>query len=232
MTSLSTSTRSARTLVTAALAAQVMLLCAPAARGQAVPAPSMVPISPPTSSEAGPPPASRPHLGFALQIGGSFQEFTNQSLRDSTGTGGSWDVRLVGGTHSILGFEVAYIGSSREITPLGRSSSSNLFSTGGEAALRLNAPIVRGQVLLEPFGFVGVGWEHYAILNYGAAFSADYTSTDNVFTIPVGGGLAFVDRALLLDVRASYTPTYDNNMVRSGGGLDHWGVGAHIGVAF
>ncbi len=230
---LRTRSRPAPSFVAAALVGQTLLLCAPAARGHPAPAPAMVPVAPPPSSaELAAPHLYGSRLGFALQIGGGFQEFTNRSLRDSTATGASWDVRLIGGTHALLGFELAYIGATRQFTPLGRTSTSSLFSTGGQAALRLNAPIVRGRMLFEPFGFVGLGWEHYAILDYSAAFWADFTATDDVLTIPFGGGLAFADRALLLDVRASYTPTYDNDMVRGGSGLDHWGVSGHVGLAF
>jgi hypothetical protein len=170
--------------------------------------------------------------GIALQLGGGFEDITNQSMRDSTGAGASWDVRLVFGTHAIMGLERAYVGATRQITPLDRTSTSYLLSNGVEAALRLNAPIVRGSILVEPFGFIGAGWAHYTIADYRQDFTADFTSRDDVLTVPVGGGLAFADQALMLDVRASYTATYDNDMVRGGGGLDHWGIGGNVGIVF
>lgn len=233
MTSVSTPKRPALGLAGGVLAAGAMLVCAPSARAQPVPAPVMAPMAPPPASpDLGPPRAYGHYPGIALQLGGGFEDFTNQAMRDTTGSGGSWDLRLVLGMQSIVGFEAAYVGATRQITPLGRTSSSYLLSNGGEVALRLNAPIVRGPILVEPFGFVGVGWAHYAIADYNAGFTADFTSKDDVMTLPLGGGIAFADRALLLDVRASYTPTYYNDMVRGGGGLDHWGVGGHVGIVF
>jgi len=223
--------RLAMNLVAAALVGEGVLV-AGSARAQVAPAPVLVPVAPPPSSaELAPQRAPHPHFGIALQIGGGFEDFTNQALRDATGTGGAWDVRLVFGTYSIIGFEAAYVDATRQITPLGRTSSSYLLSNGFEAALRLNVPIVRGPILVEPFGFAGGGWTHYGIADYNTGFSADFTSKDDVATLPIGGGITFMDRALLLEARASYTATYDNDMVRTGGGLDHWGVSAHVGVA-
>jgi hypothetical protein len=220
-------------LIPAALFVPAMLVCAPAAWGQAAPVPVMVPGPPPPSSpDIGPQAPSATRVGYALQAGGGFEDFTHQALRDTTGTAGTWDVRLVAGLRSLIGFEAAYVGATRQITPLGRTTTSHLLSNGGELALRLNVPLIYGPVLVEPFGFVGLGWSHYAIANYTSGFTADFTSKDDVMTVPVGGGIAFTDGALLLDVRASYTATYYNDMVRGGGGLDHWGIGGHIGIAF
>lgn len=225
--------RSATTLVGGLLAAGATWVCAPAPRAQPAPAPVTVPVAPPPPvADLGAQAWYRRHLGMALQLGGGFEDFANQALRDTTGTGGSWDLRLVFGTYSILGFEVAYVGATRQITPLGRTSTSYLLSNGGEVNLRLNAPIVRGPVLIEPFGFVGGGWGYYAIANYSSAFTSDFTSRDEVLTVPLGGGIAFADGLLLLDLRASYTATYYNDMVRGGGGLDHWGASGHIGIVF
>jgi hypothetical protein len=233
MTSVITAKRWAMNLVAGALVIGATLVSAPAARAQPAPAPVLVPVAPPpTSADLARQRAYGRHPGVALQLGGGFEDFTNQAMRDTTGTGGSWDLRLVFGMYSLIGFEAAYVGATREIMPLGRTSTSHLLSNGAEVALRLNAPIVRGPILIEPFGILGVGWAHYGIADYNTAFSADFTSKDDVLTVPVGGGIAFADGPFLLDVRASYTATYYNDMVRGGGGLDHWGAGGHIGIVF
>jgi hypothetical protein len=172
-------------------------------------------------------------IGFGLMVGGGYQDFTNQTLKNTTNAGGSWDARFVLGLKSVVALELAYVGTTQQIAPLGTSTASYLTSNGGEGALRINIPIIRGQMLIEPFGFVGIGGARYSISHYNQAVLSDFTSTDTVMTVPVGGGFAFATRALLLDVRGSWVPTYyDNILPGTSGALNHWGVGGNIGVMF
>ena len=172
-------------------------------------------------------------VGFAFLFGGGYTDFTSQRLRDTTSAGGDWAARLVIGTHSIVGFEAAYVGSARSIQPLGVSTNADLVSSGGQGALRLNIPIVSGDLLIEPYGFAGLGYSHYWITNYNRSSLSDLSASDNVMTVPVGGGLSFAHRALMVDVRGSWVPTYYNNLLQStGGNLNTWGVNGNIGVAF
>ncbi|MFL5303643.1 MAG: OmpA family protein [Polyangia bacterium] len=183
-----------------------------------------------------PPAKAKPYgssVGFALLVGGGYTDFTSQRLRDTTSAGGDWAVRLAIGTHSIIGFEGAYVGSARSIQPLGLSTNADLVSSGGQGALRLNIPIVRGDMLIEPYGFAGLGYQHYWITNYNRSTLSDLSASDNVMTVPVGGGIAFAHRALMVDLRGSWVPTYYNNLLASSGGnLNTWGVNGNIGVAF
>ncbi len=172
-------------------------------------------------------------VGFGLMVGGGYQDFTNNTLRNTTNAGGAWDARFIIGLKSVIAAEVAYVGSTQQIAPLGLSSTSYLTSNGGEGVLRINIPIIRGTILAEPFGFAGVGWQHYSISHYNQAVLADISSSDDVMTVPVGGGFAFATRAFLLDVRGSWVPTYYNNILPGvSGALNHWGVGGNVGVAF
>jgi hypothetical protein len=84
--------------------------------------------------------------------------------------------------------------------------------------------------LLEPFGFVGLGWAHYNVTNTNVNTS-DVASRDDIMTVPFGGGLAFGYRALMADARFTYRTTYFNNLV-PGGNLNSWGVGGQIGFGF
>ncbi len=104
-------------------------------------------------------------VGVGLLLGGGYTQFTNSGIRNTTGDGGYWNVRIVEGTRQYVGFEAAYVGDARGMTGLGFSNNSRLISNGVEGVLRLNVPIVRGASLVEPFGFVGVGWQHYQITN-------------------------------------------------------------------
>jgi peptidoglycan-associated lipoprotein len=201
------------------------------------PPPPVVPVPPPPSY-TDVYPAEHAHgygsrVGFALMVGGGYQDFTHEQLKNATNGGGSWDARLVIGLKSVIGAEVAYVGTTQQMTPLGLSSTSYIASNGAEGALRLNIPVIRGVTLIEPYGFVGLGWQHYWISHYNQAVLSDFTAHDDVMTVPVGGGITFANRALLLDVRGSWTPTYYNNILPGvNGALNHWGVGGHVGVAF
>jgi hypothetical protein len=84
--------------------------------------------------------------------------------------------------------------------------------------------------LLEPFGFVGLGWSHYNVTNTNVNTS-DVASSDDVMTLPFGGGLAFGYGGFLADARFTYRKTYYNNLV-PGQNLDSWGVGGQIGFGF
>lgn len=201
-----------------------------------LPPPVVAPVPAPMTAADVPP--TRPHpygsaVGFAFLFGGGYTDFTNQRLRDATSAGGDWAARLVVGTHSIVGFEAAYVGSARSIQPLGLSTNADLVSSGGQGALRLNIPIIAGDMLIEPYGFAGIGFAHYWITNYSRSTLSDLSASDNIMTVPVGGGIAFAHRALMVDVRGSWVPTYYNNLLTTtGGNLNTWGVNGNIGVAF
>lgn len=171
-------------------------------------------------------------IGVGLLVGGGFEDFVDSGIRNTTGTGGYWTARLVGGTRQFVGLEAAYVGDARGISGLGLSSSSRLVSNGLEGNLRLNIPIIQGPSLLEPFGFVGLGWSHYMVTNNNAALS-DFTSRDDVMTLPFGGGLEFAYRGFLADARFTYRQTYFNNLTQTvGGNLNNWGVGGQLGFEY
>jgi hypothetical protein len=175
-------------------------------------------------------------FGWAFLAGGGYQDFTNDTMRNQTQGGGAWSARVVGGTRSYVGFEAAYVGSAQRIQPLGVSTNSNLVSNGGEGALRINVPIMVKDSLLEPYGFVGLGWSRYQISNYNQFVTSDFTRSDDVMTVPIGTGFAYGYKAFMVDARASWTPTYYNNLLlgttNTSGTLNHWGVGGQVGFAF
>ncbi len=182
-----------------------------------------------TTYAAGPVPS---HVGVGLLLGGGYQQFTNSGIRNQTSEGGYWNVRAVMGTREFVGFEAAYVGDARGLNGLGFSNNARLISNGVEGVLRLNVPVARGYSLIEPFGFVGVGWQHYQITNNNSVLS-DVVSSDDVLTLPFGGGLEYAYRGFLADARFTYRETYYNNMFgRNGGDLNNWGVGGQIGFEF
>jgi hypothetical protein len=171
--------------------------------------------------------------GGGLFVGGGFEDFTNNNLRSMTGGGGYWSARIVGGMRRLVGVEAAYIGNARNIDALGLNNNARLISNGAEAALRLNIPMVSANQmsLFEPFGFFGLGWSHYNLANTNINTSS-VASSDDVMTMPFGGGLAFGHAGFMADARFTYRKTYYNNLMTGGGNLDSWGVGGQIGFGF
>jgi hypothetical protein len=192
---------------------------------------------------APPPPAPKPSwargFGWALMAGGGYQDFTDSTMRSVTNGGATWDARVVGGTHSIIGFEAAYVGSARELSQLGITANNPaLVSHGVEGNVRLNAPIRSGASLFEPYAFGGVGYSNLRISNYNSNTGAlsSFNSTDNVLNLPVGGGFAYAYKAFIADVRGGWTTTFRNDLLTSdvnqSGRLNHWNFGGQAGFMF
>jgi hypothetical protein len=171
-------------------------------------------------------------LGAGFLLGGGYEDFTNENLRSQTGGGGAWDARLLAGTRQFVGVEAAYVGAARSVDALGLQSNALLLSNGVEGAVRLNVPVVlRRAQLLEPFGFVGLGWQHYQVTNTNTNTS-DIAGKDDIMSLPVGGGLEYAIGRFMADARFTYRSTYYNDLMRTGGNLNNWGVGTNIGFAF
>ena len=201
------------------------------------PAPALEPVpSPADQGEANPAMQTwGSRFGWAFMVGGQYQDFTNDVMRNQTQGGGGWAARFIGGTRSFVGFEAAYVGTAQRIQPLGVSTNQNLVSNGLEGTLRINIPIMLYDNLLEPYGFVGLGWSYYSISNFNNVALSDFNGHDNVMTVPVGGGFAYGYKGFLVDARANWTPTYYNNLLVNNGNtgtLNHWGVGGNVGFNF
>ncbi|HEX3694957.1 MAG TPA: hypothetical protein VH374_06155 [Polyangia bacterium] len=195
---------------------------------QPVPLPVGPPV-PPDQANAG---LFQFRVGAALLVGGGFEDFTNSDLRSVTGGGGSWCVRAVAGNREFVGLEAAYVGAARSINVLGPGSNANLVSNGVEGALRLNVPIMRRSSLVEPFAFVGLGWQHYSVTS-GDVSRLDMTNNDDIMTMPLGGGLEFAYRRFIADARFTFRETYYNDLMRATGDkLNTWGVGGQLGMEF
>jgi hypothetical protein len=182
-------------------------------------------------------------FGFAFMAGGGYTDFTQDDMRDVTAGGGAWDARFIAGTNSIVGFEAAYVGSARSINNLGVTANNPaLVGNGLEGNVRLNAPIRvgGGAHLLEPYGFMGLGYQYFNISNYNSntqALSSFTSSSDNTMTFPVGGGFAYAYKAFIADVRGGWTGVYYSDILRTNLGsttnaLNHWNVGGQVGFMF
>ena len=206
----------------------------PPPNGQVVESVPVQPLPPMPVGPRGPTRARRSTRtsASALLVGGGFQDFTNGHIKNVTGDGGYWTARVVAGTRQYVGMEAAYVGDARSISGLGFSTSSMLISNGLQGNLRLNLPIVRGVSLIEPFGFVGVGWSHYTVTSNNAAVS-DVTSRGRRAHAAVRRRARDSYRGFMADARFTYTQTYYNNLTETiGGNLNTWGVGGQIGFEY
>jgi hypothetical protein len=170
-------------------------------------------------------------MGSAVMLGGGFEDFTQSAPKAQTSGGGSWNLRLAAGTRQFVGLEAAYVGSAHSVNALGFSTNTTLVSNGLEGTFRLNVPVAAGLLLLEPFGFVGLGWQHYYMTK--AVTTADVTRSDDVMTLPYGAGFMMAYGMFMLDARLTWHETFYNNMFSAEGSkLNTWGAGGNIGVEF
>jgi hypothetical protein len=169
-------------------------------------------------------------VGIGVMVGGGFNNFTQQAVRDRTDLGGGWDGTLVFGTRSIFALEASYIGTINDLNSIGLSSNAKLFGTGVSGVGRLNFT----RAALQPYLLGGAGWKHYAIS--GERFNVSgIRNDDNVVEIPMGGGLAFHAKGLMLDARGTYnyainSSLFDNTIgTGSNGALHNWGARVSLG---
>jgi hypothetical protein len=168
--------------------------------------------------------------GAEVALGGGVMNFSSGTARGMTGTGGSWNLRLVWGTRSIVGFEAAYIGSAQNISATGLDPNAALIGNGFEGTLRINAPLPFGYSLLEPFAVGGLGWTRFDIVNNDFNTSS-LKEKDNLLTVPVGAGLAASYRGFMVDGRFTYRFAYREDLIGSAN-LDSWIVSINLGSEF
>lgn len=207
------------------------------------PQPVVVVVPPPPPAPPAPPapPPPRPlreRVGTAIEVGGGVANFTGGEAANRTDLGGYWDVRAVAGMRHIVGFEAAYAGSAQGITSLGLDQNAMLVKNGVEGDLRLNAPFKTRTALLSPYAFGGLGYSRYNLANTTNASTSDMRSSDDIMTLPLGGGVAASSNGFVVDARFTYRMTYFNDLFQTGatdgrhGDLNSWTLGANVGYEF
>ena len=78
-------------------------------------------------------------------------------------------------------------GSAHYISALGLDNDAMLVSNGAEGTLRLNIPVIDYGSIIEPFGFVGLGWSRYE-LTQTTYNRSNITTAENVMEVPYGAG--------------------------------------------
>ncbi|MDP2342010.1 MAG: hypothetical protein Q8O67_13715 [Deltaproteobacteria bacterium] len=172
-------------------------------------------------------------------LGGGVSNFTQSTAADVTEVGGYWDARVGIGTRSIIGGEVAYVGSARDIVATGLNSDAFLVSNGLEGIARLNVPITPEDttILIEPYTFAGLGWNRFDISS-DSPNTSSFADEDNVLSVPLGVGLSVGFSGVTLDARATYRQAVGSDLLASSDSsfddtaLNSWGLGAALGFEF
>lgn len=167
-------------------------------------------------------------LGEYLIVGGGVTDFTEDDAKDRFDTGGTWDLRLGVGSRFYVGGEVAYVGSMRR----GTGVVPDLMTNGAEGVLRLQYPYARGNWLIEPFAFGGIGWSHLSLDDAPAGLA----DSDDIGVVPFGAGLTVGYGRVLFDARFTYRTSFDEDLPLAANArpvsLDQWAVGASVGYEF
>ncbi|MCK6551961.1 hypothetical protein L6R52_39385 [Myxococcota bacterium] len=165
------------------------------------------PYAPTTRAEdANEPLLTRLGIGFA--VGGGINNFTAGVMSDVADVGGAWTARVSVGTRSPIAIEAAYIGTANGIGALGLDDNAVLLGNGVEGTLRLNLT----RTALQPYVFGGAAWKRYNLVNEDFNTSS-IVDSDNVVEVPLGAGIAYHFRGFLIDGRADFRPSFDEDIV-------------------
>jgi hypothetical protein len=175
--------------------------------------------------------------GWSVQAGGGVTGFTRESARDGFGMGGYWDARAILGARSLLGAELAYVGSSRQIkNGSGLANGSALVGNGVEALGRINLPLALDeQFRLTPYAFGGVGWTYLQVVD-GDYYVARMKDDAHALVVPFGVGTSLTFDRYVVDARFTYRGVMDDDMVTVANGgsqdLQNWSAGVMLGYEF
>jgi opacity protein-like surface antigen len=149
-------------------------------------------------------------VGMSVGVGGGLSGFIDADMRNYANLGGQWEARVVAGTREMIGAEVAYTGTTSNVDALGLDDSARLLATGLEASGRIHFMNTEWQ----PYALIGVGWRRYDLTNTDQNTS-NLKDTDNVVEIPLGIGVSYRYRGLVVDGRFVARPSFDNDLVQT-----------------
>ena len=209
------------------------------------PAVGMVEKQPVKGQEEAPPPTPREEVRqfreehifgrqIAVEVGGGYASFGAKGLRDITQNGGEWDARAIIGTHTVLGAELAYVGTANELNGRmpGINSNAWIASNAFEGNLRLATPALR-MLPVQVFGFAGAGYNRFSLNNVNGINTSPLRGSDNTFVLPAGGGLQFnIGEHVAVDGRFTYRAIFDENLFGRDHNADMYTATARVGYVF
>lgn len=171
-------------------------------------------------------------FGIGVTVGGAGVGFTDGDFNDFVDVGGGWEGRITLGTRTLLGFEAAYVGTANGLDTFGVEDDAILLSNGVEGAFRLNLT----DAAVKPYILAGAGWKHYEVENTNVNTS-NLQDADDVIEFPLGAGLNYSYRRFIADVRGTFRPAIDSELLRTEiaqeeNELHTWKAGANIGFEF
>jgi hypothetical protein len=196
------------------------------------------------------PPAAMPEekferrYGLGISAGGGVSDWFAQGMRDVSGVSGTWEARLYVGLNQPIGLELAYVGRASSLTPfLAPNLDSTLVGNGVEAVARVN---VFHDLIVQPYGIVGIGWTHWSASDVTLA-DFGVQDSDDTLQIPLGAGASWkAPFGLLVDARFTFRATLNDGLVvaeiptvngvpLAAAGfvdMDNWEASARIGYTF
>jgi hypothetical protein len=183
-------------------------------------------------------------FGMSVTLGGGVVDFMDGEARDLGDMGGAWEARLAVGTRMPIALEAAYVGAAHDVNALGLDDSAVLIGTTAEADLRLNIASLFGAWTVQPYVFGGIGYTRYDVTNDDFNTSS-VNDEEELGHIPVGAGIGYQVAGLLLDVRGTMRPAFEDDLVAepateddpldetdTATDLDTWSVAARAGWEF
>jgi hypothetical protein len=167
--------------------------------------------------------------GISVSAGGGIFSFSDNDARNlTTEVGPTYGARVHLGSRMPVSVELGYIGSAQELNALGVQGDALLISNGVDAALRLG---MTGDEALRPYFVTGGTWKHYSVERTPVRTSS-MRRQDDVFEIPVGGGVAYYFGGAVFDLRGQYRFAMDENLLRGPDDtdLDNWDLTVRVGM--
>jgi hypothetical protein len=167
-------------------------------------------------------------IGVDVTLGGGVTGFVGEEARDAASLGGAWEARVAVATRLPVTGEIAYVGSAQPIDALGVDDGAVLLGSAVEGDARLN--LMDGAI--QPYVLAGVGWTRFDVTNTDTNTS-DVADQDDVVHLPLGLGLGYRYQGFLIDARAVYRATANNDLL--GGSderLDTWSAALRGGFEF
>jgi opacity protein-like surface antigen len=147
---------------------------------------------------------------LTLSAGVGFTNFTQQGTDNLTGAGGGWMLRAIFGADRALAVEGAYVGGAYPVTAF-NGDTGTIIQSGLEALARLGFPIRHNLAYVLPYITAGVGVTLFNSTGLNTALTG-VQSSDGVFNLPAGFGVAFGIDRLSFDMRFLYRPAFGSTM--------------------
>jgi hypothetical protein len=184
--------------------------------------------------------------GYQVSAGGGVVDFFGNAASHLTKIGGFWDVCLLVGSDQIVGFEAAYTGTANNFNNVMAPFVGNtaVIGTSLEGNFRLQPPRAISEAFLyhlQPYAFIGAGWNNYTLTNPSRNMAAVMES-DNMFLLPWGAGAqVYVTTHFTIDGRYTFRNMFGENLLHTSAAgvpgvpeqsMNQWAVSARLGYAF